>query len=387
MEVLLVEPDYYTRFPPIGLLKIAAYHRLRGDNVRLVRGKKELEISPDRIYVTSLFTYAWQPVHDAVKHYKSLYPDAELLLGGIYASLMPKHAMLSGADRIYEGLFNEAEDVIPAYDLVPDWNGSILFSSRGCLRNCGFCAVPRLESKPKGLKYSIKDLIYKTHNRVIFWDNNILANDNWRAVFDEIIKLKLKVDFNQGLDARFISEESAERLSQMKLDFVRLAYDTSAVWPFVKKSINLLSAHGIRKKKIVVYALFNFEDDAEDFFNRVKNILNWGTACYPMRFEPLNSLKKNQYVGEHWTKYQIDMVQSARRVLGFGGAFPPYEGLIIKFNTAKCFNEAFKLRPMQKNNAFNVTSKEKGLIIKKNARWIKEKDWRKVSCSIKASST
>lgn len=378
LEVLLVEPDYYTRFPPIGLLKIATYHRLKGDNITLVRGEKKPEISPDRIYVTSLFTYAWQPVHEAVKHYRLLYPSAEVLLGGIYASLMPKHAMLSGADRIYEGLFDEAEDVMPAYDLVPSWNGSIVFSSRGCLRNCGFCAVPKLESKSRNLKFSIKDLVYHTHNQVIFWDNNILANNNWEAVSDEIIELKLKVDFNQGLDARLILDETAERLSRMKLDFVRLAYDTREVGPFVKRAIEMLNAHGIRKKKIIIYTLFNFEDTSEDFFCRVRNILNWGAACYPMRFEPLDSLKKNQYVGKYWTKKQVDMVQQCRRVIGFGGAFPPYEGLLIKLNNAKCFDEAFRLRPIQKKHLYNTVFEGNSPIAKKKARWNKEKDWRKV---------
>lgn len=374
MEVLLVEPDYYTRFPPIGLLKIASYHRLRGDDAKLVRGNKKLAVAPSRIYVTSLFTYAWQPVHNAVKYYKSVYPDAKLLLGGIYASLMPKHAMLSGADQIYEGLFDEAEDLMPAYDLVPEWNASILFSSRGCLRNCGFCAVPKLESKPQRLKYSVKDFIYENHSRVIFWDNNILANDNWTAVFDEIIELKLKVDFNQGLDARFITDASAERLSRMKMDFVRLAYDTNSVWPSVKRAINLLDKYGISKKKIIVYALFNYEDNAEDFFERVKNILNLGAASYPMRFEPLDSLTKNQYVSKNWTKTQIDSVQRARRVLGFGGAFPPYDGLVAKFNKARCFTDAFSLRPILKESG----SEDKGAINKKKARWIKERDWRNV---------
>ena len=320
-----------------------------------------------------------------MKYFKSIYPTAELWLGGIYASLMPEHASLSGADRIHSGLFGEAEELMPSYDLVPEWNGSILFSSRGCLRNCGFCAVPRLEHKPNSLKYSIKDLVYKTHTRLIFWDNNILANDNWKAIFDEIIKIHLQVDFNQGLDSYFINDESAKRLSQMRMDFVRLAYDKSSAGSSVKRAIDLLSDYGIRRKKIIVYALFNFEDDAEDFFNRVRNILNWGAACYPMRFEPLDSLEKNKYVGKHWSKRHLDMVQRARRVLGYGGAFPPYEGLVIKFNCSSCFEEAFALRPL-----LNVSAEGKQIseaVIKKKVRWIREKDWRKAECPCRAFST
>jgi len=395
MNVLLVEPNYYTRFPPLGLLKIATYHRMKGDNVKLIRGQKTPEACPDRIYVTSLFTYTWKPVHEAVKYYKRLYPSTDLWLGGIYASLMSEHAKLSGADYVHEGLFAEAEDLLPAYDLVPEWDGSIIFASRGCIRRCRFCAVPELEGKPHGLKYSIKHLIYPGHTKIILWDNNILANSNWKTIFNELIELGLKVDFNQGLDARLISERSAEKLSQIKLRFVRLAYDTHKVGPFVQRAIELLHQHGIRKKKIIVYTLFNFEDYPEDFFQRVRDILNWGAACYPMRFEPLNSLKKNQHASQNWTRQQLDMVQRARRVLGFSGAFPPYKALVRKFNKARCFSKAFKLRPVDsKKPLLRRISEDIGIFrhSKKNATKIKircigEKDWRKVIATSRKSNT
>lgn len=92
VHVALVEPGYYTRYPPLGLLKLAAYHKLRGDTVELLKGTTRPAKRPDRIHVTSLFTYAWKPVHESVKFFKSLFPLAPLTLGGIYASLLPSHA-------------------------------------------------------------------------------------------------------------------------------------------------------------------------------------------------------------------------------------------------------------------------------------------------------
>jgi len=389
MNVLLIEPNYYTRFPPLGLLKLATYHKMKGDVVQLLRGNKKAEISPDRIYVTSLFTYAWKAVHESVKHYKKMYPSAEVWLGGIYASLMKEHAKKSGADHIFEGIFHEAENLMPDYTLIPEWDGSIIFSSRGCIRECSFCAVPKLEGKPNSLKYSIKDLIHPKHTKVILWDNNILANPNWENIFDELITLNLKVDFNQGIDARLISEKSAEKLSRMKISLIRLAYDTQETGPKVHRAINLLHEHGIRKKKIVVYTLFNYEDNPDDFFQRVKDILNWGAACYPMRFEPLNSLEKNQYLSKNWTYEEIRMVQKARRVLGFGGTFPPYKALIKKFNKSKDFNKAFELRPIGSNKPLSqricqylkVSHNSRGTLSKARIRWGREKDWRKALTS------
>ncbi len=394
MRVLLVEPDYYTRFPPLGLLKLATYHRLNGDTVELVRGKKVPDKKPDLIYVTSLFTYAWKPVHEAVKHYKKMYPSTEIYLGGIYASLMRDHAKLSGTDHICEGLFSQAEDLMPSYDLVPEWDGSIIFSSRGCIRSCSFCAVPKLEGKPNGLKSTIKHLVFSGHTKIILWDNNILANYNWKKIFDELISFGLKVDFNQGLDARLISDQSAEKLSQMKLYLIRLAYDTQKAGPYVERAIELLHKYGVRKKKIVVYTLFNFEDDPEDFFNRVKDILNWGAACYPMRFEPLDALEKNHYLSPNWACEQVRMVQRARRVLGFSGTLPPYGALVKKFNDANCFNKAFKLRPIGAKRPLlqrigehlKISHGSKGNLSKAKIRWVNEKDWRKVLSSQKPAT-
>lgn len=348
MHVLLIKPNYYSKYPPLGLLKLASYHRSLGDTVEYIEGAAIPTKKPNLIYVTSLFTYAWRPVHEAVKFYKKLFPRTKLILGGIYASLMPEHATLSGADEIYTGLFEPAENLMPAYDLVPDWDGSIVFSSRGCIRKCPFCAVPKLEGGLSHIKDSVKSFIYPGHTKVIFWDNNILASPKWRDIFNELLELGLVVDFNQGLDARLLSDEASEKLSKMKMHLVRLAYDNKRDERFVKRAIERLNAVGIRGRKIMVYILYNFKDDPEDFFERVRNTLTWGAVAYPMRYEPLDSLKKNTYVSSNWTRDQLEMVAKARRVLGFSGAFPPYKALVDKFQRAESFENAFKLRPPKK---------------------------------------
>ena len=345
MRVLLVEPAYYTRYPPLGLLKLASYHRLKGDTVELVRGCVKPKHKPDVVYVTSLFTWAWQPVWMAVRYYKWLFPDIEVWLGGLYASLMPEHAKMSGADHIYVGLFDEAEDLMPAYDLVPEWDGSIIFASRGCNRHCPYCAVWRIEGRINRCKKSIKHLVWPKHTRIILWDNNILQSPYWRDIFDELIWFSqvrgMKIDFNQGLDARLITNEVAEKLSQMNLLCVRLSYDYKAMRRFVERAIEILAAHGIRKRKILVYVLYNYWDDPDDFFERVRDILNWGAVAFPMRYQPLNALEKNKHVGPKWDEERLNMVAKFRRICGFGGTFPPYRWLVERFNKASCFDEAF----------------------------------------------
>ena len=382
MHILLVEPNYYTRYPSLGLLKISTYHKNKGDTVEYIRGEQIPNKKPDLVYVTSLFTWAWKPVHNATRFYKTKFPDARVLLGGIYASLLPNHARLSDADEIVTGIFEEAEDLMPDYDLIPEYNASILFTSRGCIRKCGFCAVPILEGKPNGEKHSIKHLIHPNHKKVILWDNNFIANRNKYEILDELLELKLEVDFNQGLDARLITDKFAERLAKLRTRLIRIAYDTSSYRAHVERAIEKLFTAGVNKRKITVYTLYNYEDTPDDFLSRVRDLLNWGVVSYPMRYEPLASLRKNSFIGINWEKEQLDMIARARRVIGFFGSFPPYIGLIDKINKASDFNEAFTLcppRPKSELNEIYQTKLNDSSVVnkaKENPKWGGSLDWR-----------
>jgi hypothetical protein len=346
-----VEPKYYSKYPPIGLLKLSSYHKNRlKDTTQLVKGiTTEVSEKPDIICVTSLFTWAWQPVWDAVHFYSKEFPDAELWLGGLYASLMPEHAALSGVDpaHIFKGIFAKAECLCPDYSLVPEWNktknASIIFTSRGCIRSCTFCGVSRIEGQLNSEKKSIRKIIWPEHKRVILFDNNFLASCGWESVLHELQELNLTVDFNQGLDARLITERVASKICEVKIDrFLRLSYDTLNMGPSVKNAIELLKSHGIPGRNILVYVLYNFTDSPQDLFVRIKNILSLGAVAYPMRFQPVMTLQKNTYIAPSWDEIRLNAVQRARRVIGKGGAFPPYKGMLkVKVEGCNSFDEAF----------------------------------------------
>jgi hypothetical protein len=288
-------------------------------------------------------------VWEAVRFYSEVFPKAELWLGGLYASLMPEHAALCGINpnNIFRGIFWKAEDLCPDYSLVPEWNkkvgGSIVFSSRGCLNSCSFCVVPRIEGKLNAERSSIKPLVWPGHKKVILFDNNFLASSKWASVLDEIQELDLRVDFNQGLDARLITDRVAKRISEARIDrFVRLSYDYLGIGSSVKKAINHLKSHGISGRNILVYTLFNFTDSPDDLFKRIKDTLSWGAVSYPMRYQPTNALKKNIYIAPKWDSKRVEAIQRARRVIGSGGALPPYEGMLkVKVEGCNTFDEAF----------------------------------------------
>jgi len=377
MHVLLVEPAYRTRYPPLGLLKLASYHRSKGDTVELVRGCMRPRRRPARIYVTSLFTWAWKPVWDAVRYYKNIFPDVDLWLGGIYASLLPEHARESGADHICVGFIPEIEDLMPAYDLVPEWDGSLIYSSRGCNRRCPHCAVWKIEGSINSCRKTIRHLVYPSHTRIIIWDNNILQNPYWRDIFDELIWFSSKnkrIDFNQGIDARLITDEVAAKIAKMKLKYIRISYDNRKVGKYVKKAIEKLSAY-FSRRKIIVYMLYNFKDSPDDLFARMRDVLEWGAVVYPMRYEPLNALQRWKYVSPGWSAEELERVEDFRRVYGYGGALPPYKWLVERFTSSESFEEAFELPEPHKH--------------KKRVRkpyydaWHREEEWRKVIEKIK----
>jgi hypothetical protein len=372
MHVLLVEPAYYTRYPPLGLLKLASYYRLQGNSIELIRGCSFPEKKPDRICITSLFTWGWREVWEAVKYYKCLFPNAETSLGGIYASLMPEHAKLSGVDQVHIGLVKEAENLLPAYDLVPQWKWSILFASRGCPNKCAFCAVPKLEGRLNSCKESIKHLVYPGHTRLILWDNNILASPNWESIVAEAQELGIGVDYNQGLDAKLVNPKVAETLSKLKMPCVRIAYDLKAKGRFVKSAIELITSNGIRGREIFVYVLYNFDDTPDNFFERVRDVLTWGAVVFPMRFEPLDSMTRNSHISHSWDKNRLEMVEKVRRVLGFSGTLPPYSYLVERFRNASGFDDAFK----EPERLFDNGAKRRVHAVYDKARMNGETDWR-----------
>ena len=85
------------------------------------------------------------------------------------------------------------------------------------------------------------------------------------------------------------------------------------------------------------------------FFERIKLIAELGCVSYPMKFEPSTSLEKNCFTSPLWTDYQLKMIGKTRRILGYGGAFPTYEGLVKKFLKADSYEEAFSVYPLRKN--------------------------------------
>ncbi|MDD9986725.1 MAG: hypothetical protein OXQ31_10670 [Spirochaetaceae bacterium] len=266
-RVLLVEPGYRNKYPPLGLMKLAAYHRARGEHVRFTkigfdRDYSDLSRGPwDRVYVTTLFSFEWKRTAAAIDFAIDVAGSQHerVFVGGIAASLMhgdfvnesrwsgvrfikglldgpPAVALQLSADEYEFG----AEDVHgrPIEELTPDYailndidytypvrDAYFGYASRGCVRKCAFCGVPDLEGDQREMP-PLAELVrgieaaHGAKKDLVLMDNNIAASARFREVIAEIRDLgfvpgaKLhraeqrpvlrRVDFNQGVDARIL---------------------------------------------------------------------------------------------------------------------------------------------------------------------------------------
>ena len=159
------------------------------------------------------------------------------------------------------------------------------FITRGCVRNCSFCKVPKYEGYLK--EYSTLDKIYdpKIHNRIRFYDNNILAWPGHKALFRELIEKNIKCDFNQGLDYRLLDEENMELLS-------KLNYHGSYIFAFdsIKYKDSLTAKLSLMKKYIPklwamrMYLYYNYETmDISELIDRVAWCAKYQILPYVMR--------------------------------------------------------------------------------------------------------
>ena len=165
---------------------------------------------------------------------------------------------------------------------------SIMFSHRGCIRKCDFCAVPKLEGKPFQIRPNsrIAHLVHEDHKRVILWDNNVLGESHWRDLFAELRELNVEVDFNQGLDARLVTEEVAHELITLKIPTIRFAYDFPGMRKGMERAIRNLERAGLRKKShryahICCYVLYNYRDTPEEFIRSGPGPSGMGDRCIP----------------------------------------------------------------------------------------------------------
>lgn len=306
MKVLLVEPRYKTYYKPLGLMKISSYHKSKGDEVKFESGFNYfIDYEPDMIYVTSLFSWTFDITCQTALEWKNRFPNADIKIGGVMASLMQKEVEEKTGIPTHFGLLQEVDDFPPDYTLFPDLNHSIGYTTRSCPRKCAWCMVWRIE-KEFLIKKNWRDMIDISKPKIIFWDNNFLASpiEHITDVLIQCAEWNLPIDFNQGLDARIFNEEHAQLFSKTKIIPLRFAFDDMNEDKFVQDALKLAGKYDIRDTSC--YVLYNFNDKPEDFWYRCKELVKLHCDAFPMKFQPLNAKVKDKFIGKHWTQQRLD---------------------------------------------------------------------------------
>ncbi len=126
-KILLIEPSYKADFKPLGLMRISTWHKNKGDSVEFIKGEKKINYTPDKIYITTLFTYKKRETLRCVRYYRKNFPKTDIIVGGIMASLHPEIFKKEGV-RVHVGLLKCVENCPPDYDLFPEMSYSLTFA-------------------------------------------------------------------------------------------------------------------------------------------------------------------------------------------------------------------------------------------------------------------
>ena len=269
MIIGLHDGDGQTDFPNYALMKISAWHKAQGDQVEWWTPL----MNYDKVYSSKVFTFTEENPY--------LPPDT--IKGGTGYGM-------------YTDLPEEIDCMFPDYSIYPACDYGIGFLTRGCIRHCPWCVVPRKEGTIRAYR-TWREIKRPDSKKIIFMDNNVLACPHGTEQMRDMIGQDVQIDFNQGLDARLIDDAVADVLSRLKwIRFIRMSCDTDAMLETVLGAISRLQQHGVKPYRVFVYLLVQDVKSAE---NRAIALRDVGAEVFAQPYrdfttnaEPARELKR-----------------------------------------------------------------------------------------------
>jgi hypothetical protein len=261
-------------------MKLAHWHRSRGDNVLLTRhlDRDFVEHDYDVVYGSVIFKFS----ADRLARFKQNWPGA--IVGGTGSgSNTTVETITGGEHRGWD------------YDDYPEFKESIGFTQRGCRLKCKFCVVPAKEGKNRS-EFTIRDIWRGgDHPRKIhLLDNDFFGQPNWRDRVDEINTGGFKVCLSQGINVRLIDDEAAAALATIQYRNTKFnarklytAWDNVGDEKVFFRGVDRLERAGIPPKHLMAYMLIGF-DPAETWdriWHRFNRMIERGIEPYPMVFD------------------------------------------------------------------------------------------------------
>jgi hypothetical protein len=244
-------------------------------------------VEGDTAYVSVVFSWMLQKAYARCIWYKQA--GYQVRAGGPAVKMNPK--FLAGVATLGGQV-----------DALSHHNPDATYTTRGCIRYCDFCCVSKIEGFLKELPDS------KWEPKKIICDNNLLAASygHFRHVIERLLESGIKgIDFNGGLDARLLTTNHAKQLAKLPGAILHTAWDSKKSEFEFRRAYGRLRRAGIAASRIRVYVLIGFNDSPKDALYRLETIRKFGSYPNPMRYQPLNAKKKNEYVAPKWTEYEL----------------------------------------------------------------------------------
>jgi len=208
--------------------------------------------SPDFVFINTGMTYWYPGVREMVNRVKRHFPSSPVILGGIYATIIPEHARsIPGVDMVFRGKEEELikflahltgrriippRPFIPSLDLLKRRDSFALFTSYGCPFRCSYCASFLFHSSFgfRRLEDLLEELDYyqdKGVEHIAILDDAFLYQADKHALpfLEALQKRRYSFTFHtpNALHARFLTLRIAELLKENNFLTLRLGLETA----------------------------------------------------------------------------------------------------------------------------------------------------------------
>lgn len=274
MNIGLIAVD--SNYPNLALMKLSAYHKQKSDAVEWYTPFAHYDI----VYMAKVFTFTddygqWITNADHIEKGGTGYD---------WSKQLPRDIDLTQPD----------------YSLYPQIDNKTAygFLTRGCPNHCKWCIVPKKEGKITPYM-DIEEIAFNGRNNIILMDNNILASDYGILQIEKIVKLGLRVDFNQGLDARLVTEDIAQLLAKAKwIKRIRFGCDTLKQVEECERAMQLIDSYGYKGEYFLYCILIDFNES----YQRVNYWRNkWKGRAYP-HAQPFRHLDNKHHTIPQWQR-------------------------------------------------------------------------------------
>lgn len=272
MKIGLYDVDSHN-FPNLALMKISAYHKKCGDTVNFIDFFEKY----DKVYVSKVFGDEYSTLD------LTCIQCDNIVYGGTGFAIKivdGKEIYIKNRDK---ELPKEIENIYPDYSLYPKYtkNKAYGFLTRGCCNDCSFCLVSQKEGK---CSVKVADLSqwWSGQKEIVLLDPNILACKDKIELLTQLAQSGAKVDFTQGLDARFITKEVCDLLKKIKVKMYHFAFDfvknEKAIVMGLKTFVEEMQYSDNKQRNCYVYVLTNYNTTFEEDYRRIKIIQDLGLS-------------------------------------------------------------------------------------------------------------